>query len=308
MFNLKHKFMAVALLASTFIPQGHAAMTDDQLGLAMRNDIKKYMTTLKSQKIIFHWVDASDINPAGQYNTQYPSTAAHFKTYVEKQGRRIYNRRSAGDGDIEGPGLYMASDALISRAYGGEKSFGLIVGVLKPGARILPSYGGLAINAAISAEITKRGCAESRDYLGLLDTFDATCTKVKQLMVGKDASFAEGRIYSWGSESVTGCSGRNSTRDVVVPTGISSGSISGLETFVVYNPNLFSNIFGYTHKTTASGNAMADQVLSYLKGIQQMGTYANLISAKQMTDATIKAMTPAEVANFSRKYIVGCVP
>lgn len=303
MFN---KVLAVALLS--LLPQAHAAMTDAQLGTAMRNDINKYMTTLKSQKIIFHWVDASDINPAGQYNTQYPATAAHFKAYVEKQGRRIYNRRSAGDSDIEGPGLYMASDALISRAYGGEKSFGLIVGVLKPGARILPSYGGLAISPTISAEITKRGCAESRDYLGLLDTFDATCTKVKQLMVGKDASFADGRIYSWGAEDVTGCSGRNSTRDVVVPTGVSAGSISGLETFVVYNPNLFSNIFGYTHKTTASGNAMADQILSYLKGIEKMGTYGGLISAKQMSDTSIKAMTPAEVSSFSRKYIVGCVP
>lgn len=300
------KNIACLTIASMCLIPSAFAMTDSELGTAMRKDISKYMITLKSPKLIFHWVDASDVTPQGQYNNKFPSTSPQFKAYVEKQGKKVYNKRSSGDRDIEGPGMYMASDPFISRSYGGGKSFGLVVGLIKPGARILGSFGSWAIDPTIAGEISKRGCS-AYGYDDIIDTYDATCNKVKQLMVGKDASFAEGRLYNWGSENVAGCRSRNPKRDL-------SGSASVLnnmgsqETFVVYNPNLFSDIYGYTHKTGVSGNSLADQIQSYLKGLQKTGARSDLVSDEQMKDAAIKPMAPAEIAKFSQQYILGCIP
>jgi hypothetical protein len=304
MFNLKHKLVAAALLTTSILPQAFAAMTDAQLSLAMRNDIKKYIVTVKSPKIIFHWVDASDINPAGQYNTKFPSTAPHFKTYVQKQGARILTKRPAADPDLYGQGLYLASSPTESRSYGGQNSFGLIVGILSPGARLLAQSGDLPMEASISAEIARRGCGDNGGYIALLDTFDVKCTKVKQILVGADVSFADGRLYNWGGESSRGCSGMNPARDF---TAVRGHDISDLQTFVAYNTKLFTGIFGYTHKTSVSGNAMADQILSYLKGLQTLGVYDNLISKDQMKDASIKAMSDADVKKFSQANILGCL-
>jgi hypothetical protein len=291
-----------ALLA----PAAQAAMTDAQLAQAMRADVAKYIATIDAPKILFHWVDASDINPPRQYDTQYAATAPHYRDYVQKQGRRIYNRRSQGDGDIEGPGLYMATDPFVSRAYGGSRRYGLIVGVLKKGARVFVGDGlSLTIAPTILAEIKSRGCTEvDYGYDYLLDTFNPTCNKIKQLLVGADASFADARIYSWSHDSVTGCSSRNFTRDIKMPRGYDRNT--GAETFVIYNPNAFSSVFGYTHKSLPSGNAMADNVLSYLKGTQQL-TGTSLIAVEQMSNNAIKGMTQAQIAAFSQQNIFGCV-
>lgn len=307
LFNLKHKLVAAALLTSTVLPQAFAALSDAQLTLAMRNDIKKYIITVKSPKIIFHWVDASDINPAGQYNTKYPSTAPHFKTYVQKQGARILTKRPAADPDLYGQGLYLASSPTESRSYGGQNSFGLIVGVLRSGARLLAQTGDLPMDANISAEIARRGCGDNGGYIALLDTFDPKCTKIKQQLVGADVSLADGRIYDWGGDQARGCASMNPRRDLVAAPGQDAAGLERLQTFVAYNPNLFSSVFGYTHKTSVSGNGMADQILSYLKGLQTLGVYDNLISKDQMKDASIKAMSDAEVRKFSVANILGCV-
>ncbi len=279
------------------------AMSDKQLGDEMRADISKYMSTIKKEKIIFHWVDASDINPKGEYNTAYEPTAAHYTSYVEKQGRRIYRRRRAGDSDIEGPGLYMASDALVSRAYGGQRNYGLIVGVLKPGAKVLTGSGlTLTIETSLKAEIQNRGC-NAYNYETILDTFNDACQKVKQLLVGKDASFANGRIYSWSNRHVEGCSDRNISRDVSFPSQVSS--YYEPETFVVYNTGLFGDIFGFTHKTTTPKNKFASQILSYLKGLE-LSSGVEVLPDLQMDNDSIKAMSSAEVKSFSQEYILGC--
>lgn len=280
------------------------SMTDKELGEGMRQDISKYMSTIKKEKILFHWVDASDINPRGQHNTAHDPSAAHYKTYVEKQGRRIYNRRRSGDSDIEGPGLYMASDALVSRAYGGQRSYGLIVGVLKVGAKVLTGSGlTLTIANDLSNEIKSRGC-NAYNYETILDTFNNECLKIKQLLVAKDASFANGRIYSWSNRHVEGCSDREVSRDVSFPANVSSYYES--ETFVVYNTELFSDIFGFTHKTVKPNDKLASDILSYLKGVEQT-TGQELLPDLQMENDAIKAMSKSDIDKFSQKYILGCV-
>ena len=294
------------LTLTAFISSAYG-MSDAELGKAMRAELDKTLVTVKAPKLIFHWVDASDINPPGQYNTAYPATATHFKTYVEKQGKRIYNRRNRGDSDIAGPGLYMAAGPLISRSYGGEKSFGLIVGLVKPGARIVPSHTTLTIDTKLASEIAKRGCTEAYDYLSLLDTYEPACIKVKQLLVGKDISFADGRLYTWAAGNIPGCSDTQPERDIVITQG-KKEDYSSLDTFVAYHPNLFSKIYGYTHKTKLSGDKLADEVLSYLKGIEAMGLYSGLISEQQIKDPAIKAMSAAQVKSFSQKYAFGCTP
>ena len=299
-FNLKNLTLFSTL---SFLSFSAFSMTDKELGNEMRKDISKYMSTIKKEKIIFHWVDASDINPKGEYNTAYEPTAAHYTTYVEKQGKRIYRRRRSGDSDIEGPGLYMASDALVSRAYGGQRSYGLIVGVLKPGAKVLTGSGlSLNIDSNLKSEIQNRGC-NAYNYETILDTFNDACQKVKQLLVGKDASFANGRIYSWSSRHVSGCSDRNVSRDVSFPAQVSS--YYEPETFVVYNTGLFSNIFGFTHKTVSPKNSLATDILSYLKGVE-LHTGSEVLPDLQMDNDSIKAMTTSEVKKFSQKYILGC--
>lgn len=293
-------FVSSLILCS---PQAFS-MTDKQLGEAMRQDISKYMSTIKKEKILFHWVDASDINPRGQYNTAYDPSATHYSTYVEKQGRRIYNRRRSGDSDIEGPGLYMASDPLVSRAYGGKRNYGLVVGVLRPGAKVLTGTGiNLTISSEISTEIKSRGC-QAYNYETILDTFNNECLKIKQILVGKDASFANGRIYSWSNRSVEGCSDRNISRDVNFISNVNS--YYEPETFVVYNKDLFSDIFGFTHKTTKATNKLAGEILSYLKGVE-VSTGQELLPDMQMDNDEIKTMSKSDVDKFSQKYILGCV-
>lgn len=306
MFNLKLAGVLVtSVLVQLSMPSAHA-MTDSELSGAMRNDIKKYLTTVKSPKLIFHWVDSSDINPPGQYNTQYPSIAPHFRDYVAKQGRRVYNRRISGDNDIAGPGLYMAAGPIVSRSYGGQKSFGLIVGLIKPGSKILGSLNsGLPLHATIASEVTKRGCREN-DYANIIDTYDAACVKVKQILVGSDISFADGRIYSWSNDTMDGCKSMNPVRDLVIPTS-KVREYEYLNTFVAYNPNLFSAVFGYTHKSVNSGNQMADAILAYLKGLETQGLYNGLISKAQMSNPAIKAMGPNDMKKFSQQFILGCV-
>lgn len=300
-------FKTLIILTLTAFISSAFAMSDAELARGMRAEMDKKLVTIKSPKLIFHWADASDLNPPRQYNTQYPSTAVHFKTYVEKQGKRIYNRRNRNDSDIAGPGLYMAAGPLISRSYGGEKSFGLIVGLLKPGARIVPDHTSLDISAKLASEIAKRGCSNVFDYQGLLDTYEPSCIKVKQLLVGSDISFADGRLYTWATGTIPGCRDLQPERDIVITQGRKEDYRS-LDTFVAYHPNLFSKIFGYTHKTKLSGDQLADDVLSYLKGIESMGLHRGLISADQMKDSSIKTMSPTQVKSFSHKYAFGCIP
>lgn len=303
-YKVRTMFKSIAFLAAAGLCANTFAMTDAQLGKAMREDMAKYMTTIKAPKLLFHWVDASDINPKGEYNVGYAPTAAHYETYVEKQGRRIYNNRRSGDSDIEGPGLYMASDPLVSRSYGGERNYGLIVGVLKVGAKVVTGSGmNLVIDPVIKSEIQKRGCNPS-SYESVLDTFDKKCSKIKQLMVGKDASFADGRIYSWGSNHVEGCSDRDIARDVKFPAKMSSWSEP--ETFVVYNKNLFSKIFGFTHKSLPSSSKEGNAILSYLKGYEQV-TGKELLPDLQMDNDVIAGMSESQVEKFSRDNILGCV-
>lgn len=290
--------LSAALLATFVLPKAFA-MSDVDLAKAMRADINKYLVTVKSPRLIFHWVDSSDINPPGQYNTKYPANAPHYRAYVEKQGRKILNKRNPRDPDIAGPGLYMASDALVSRQYGGKKSFGLVVGLLKPGAKLFTQIWPRAIDSNLVAEIRNRGCSQS-DYTAILDTAEANCTKIKQLLVGNDISFASGRIYGWvNAQHQLGCAFNNRREIPSMTNG------DRLDTFVAYNSNLFSNVYGFTHKSTLSGDPLADQILSYVKGLS-LSNYANMISQDQMQDQSIKAMNSNEIANFSKKYVFGC--
>lgn len=280
------------------------AMSDAQLAQAMRSDMEKYMSTIKAEKYIFHWVDASDINPPRQYDTRYAPTAEHYKAYVEKQGRRIYNNRRSGDSDIEGPGLYMASDPMVSRAYGGSRRYGLIVGKLRVGAKVVTGSGAgldLTIAADIRQEIAARGCSAA-SYTAILDTFNRECSKVKQLLVGRDASFADGRIYSWGQAMYSDCYNRDIRNDVIFP---SAARYHDTETFVVYNKNLFSEIYGFTHQSVPGNNAEANEILSYLKGIEE-STRRDILPDLQMDNDAIRALSRTQIEKFIEKNILGC--
>ena len=87
-------------LAFAFATPAFAAMSDAQLAQAMRADIAKYMITLKTPRLIFHWADSSDITPQGQYNQSHPGNSPSFKAYVDKQGSKIFRARSNGDIDL----------------------------------------------------------------------------------------------------------------------------------------------------------------------------------------------------------------
>lgn len=306
---MNFKFLTLSLALSTVVP-AFAAMTDAQLSQAMRADINKYTFTLKTPRMIFHWADASDITPQGQFNKPHPGNFSSFKAYVDKQGSKIFRARDPRDYDIEGPGLYLAGSPTSTRAYGGQKSFGLIVGLIKPGAKILNGDGANSFSAAIQAEITARGCSAS-DYNSLLDTAgDVKCTKVKQLLVGSDASFADGRMYNYSNAYlIEGCSKRSPYKDIQAPAS-KIRDFEGLDTFVAYSSRLFSEVMGVTHKSTISGHALSDQLLSYLKGLQVHGLAADagqaIVSQEQLNNTAIKAMSRAEIQKFSQKYILGC--
>ena len=302
------KLTSFALFLS-FSTSAFAAMTDAQLAQSMRAELGKSLVTVKAPKLIFHWVDASDIMPAGQFNASLPAVGANFNAYVDKQGSKIFRARSGKDYDIEGPGLYLASDPLSTRGYGGQKSFGLIVGVLRPGAKIVPGDRSLDISAAIASEIKTRGCDLST-YNELLDVADSPkCTKIKQLLVGSDISFADARIYSYGTGQIEGCSSRNPFKELAVPS-TRARDYEGNDTFVAYSSRAFSEIMGFTHKTTVSKHALSNEVLSYLKGLQannliQYAQYS-VVSAEQLANPAIKAMSKADIAKFSQKHIMGC--
>ena len=284
-------------------------MNDVQLAQSMRAELGKSLITVKSPKLIFHWVDASDIMPAGQFNASLPATGPSFAAYVNKQGSKIFRARNGKDYDVEGPGLYLASDPLSTRSYGGQKSFGLIVGLLRPGAKIVPGDRNLTMAAAIASEISARGCALTT-YAELLDVADSPkCTKIKQLLVGADISFADARIYSYSQGEIEGCRTRSPFKELAVPAS-RARDYEGNDTFVAYSSRAFSEIMGVTHKTTVSGHALSNEILSYLKGLQvnnliQFAQYG-VASPEQLSNPAIKAMSKAEIAKFSQKYIMGC--
>jgi hypothetical protein len=231
-----------------------------------------------------------------------------FQAYVNNQGSKIFRARKNGDADIEGPGLYLASDPASTRHYGGQKSFGLIVGRIKVGAKIFNGDSTGAIAANILAEVNARGCSTYGSYQEILDSTDSKCTKVKQLLVGTDISFADGRMYQYGGSLIHGCSQRNSYKDIAVPAA-KQRELNGLDTFVAFHSRLFTEVIGITNKTKMSGSPLATQVLSYLKGLQANGLNDGsypLVSDEQLKDAKIPAMSKADVAKFSQKYILGC--
>lgn len=285
-------------------------MSDAELSQELRKDIDQYIITLKSPKLAFHWVDASDVNPPKQFDVQYPATAAHYKTYVDKAGSAIYNKLSPKAYDIAGPGLYMSSHPSYSRSYGGKKRFGLIVGLVKPGAKIFTNlgYGGEKINAKLIKELQARDCGVN-NYSDILDSSEIGCTRIKQLLVGKDISFADARLYGWtGREPSPGCSSINLIRDMDKRNSKSTKSdLENLDTFVVYSSRLFSSVYGYTHRSTADGDLLSNQILSYLKGqdIEGLST-ERILSEAQAADSMIKPMSRSEIEKFSQKYIFGC--
>ncbi|MES2527432.1 MAG: hypothetical protein V4598_10105 [Bdellovibrionota bacterium] len=306
--NLKLTFaIAFSLTTSAF-----AAMTDAQLAQGMRTDINKYTFTMKTARLVFHWADASDITPQGQFKNSLPAIGPSFPAYVNKQGGKIFRARDVRDGDIEGPGLYLAGSPTSTRSYGGQKSFGLIVGLIRPGSKILNGDGANAIAPNLLAEITARGCqVYDNNYNTILDSAgDAKCLKIKQLLVGSDASFVDGRMYNYSNTyMIHGCSQRNPYKDIQAPAS-KIRDFEGLDTFVGYSTKLFSEVMGITNKTTVSNHALSNQVLSWLKGLQthnlaQDAGYV-ISSPEQMADAKIPAMSKAEIAKFSQKYILGC--
>ncbi len=305
---MKFKMLSLSL-ALTMGSPAFAAMSDAQLAQGMRADLAKYLITLKTPRLIFHWADASDITPQGQYNKSIPATGPSFKAYVDKQGAKVYRSRDPRDYDIEGPGLYLATNPLSTRNYGGQKSFGLIVGLVRPGAKILNGDGQNTFATNIASEIQSRGCS-AYDYNALIDSAgDAKCTKVKQLLVGSDISFADGRLYNYSNTiMIEGCNRRSPYKDISASAS-KIRDYEGLDTFVGYSSKLFTEVFGITNKTTVSNHAFSNEVLSWLKGLQVHGlAYSGMAisSPDQLQDAKIKAMSKAEIARFSQKYIMGC--
>ena len=156
-----------------------------------------------------------------------------------------------------------------------------------------------------------KGCNSAYgEYTYLLDVAgDQKCTKIKQLLVGTDISFADGRLYNYGTGLIHGCSKRSPYKDINVPAS-RQRDMDGLDTFVAYHSRLFSEVVGITNKTKIGTHALSNQVLSYLKGLQVNGLAQNasysLVSDEQLKDTKIPAMSKADIAKFSQKYIMGC--
>jgi hypothetical protein len=292
-----------------FISGAEARMSDAELTLALRRELEPHIITVNAPKLVFHWTNASDILPRGQFNQQFPVTAPSFAAFIDTQGRKIFNRRSERDPDIEGPGLYMASDPVVSREYGGQRSFGLIVGLLKPGARLIASRS-MPMSNALKLELQARSCSATT-FVDLLDTADQACTRVKQLLVGRDISFADGRLYSWGSQEVPGCRSRSNFSQSFTGSAAVKADIRHHETFVIYSRNAFSEVYGYTNLTVATGAGTGARILSWLKSLEKSGeinTWGNkkLVSDEQLADARIPVMTNAQIRGFSTSFILGC--
>jgi hypothetical protein len=117
-------------------------------------------------------------------------------------------------------------------------------------------------------------------------------------------------MYNYSNTyNIFGCNKRDPYLDIAAPAS-RIRDFEGLDTFVAYSSRLFSQIIGITNKTTVSGDALSDQVLSYLKGLQVNGLAADagmaISSPEQLKDTRIKAMSKADLAKFSQKYIMGC--
>ncbi|MCE3011706.1 MAG: hypothetical protein LW878_01450 [Proteobacteria bacterium] len=79
------KSLSVALLrVASFLSFEALALNDSELSLLMRRELSQNITTLKAPKLMFHWVDASDLTPRGQYNSQFKATDPRFVEYVNK--------------------------------------------------------------------------------------------------------------------------------------------------------------------------------------------------------------------------------
>lgn len=291
-----------------FLTSHAFAMSDSELVQKMRKEVQPLMVSVKAPKLVFHWADASDITPQGQFNSVYPANAPHFVSYVEKQGKKVYAKRHPRDRDMAGPGLYMAADPLASRSYGGEKSFGLVVGLVDTRAQLIYQNEMRVFSHPVLQELAHRGCTKAFSVDQLLTTNDSVCTKIKQLFLGQDLSFAVGSMYGWGTRPLPGCTGRNTTQDLVMKFKSQLKN----DTFVTYSPKMFSEIFGVTHKTVDGGSVLGKQILSYLKGLQELKNSnqfyisLDLLSKEQMANPRIKAMTKAEVERFTKKYTLGC--
>lgn len=300
---------SLALMSALLLTLTKAyAMTDAELQSAMRAEVAPHLFTIKKPRLFFHWVDASDLTPKGQYDLQLASNSNQFAEYVAKESKKIVNQRSERDQDMAGPGMYLANDPLISRGYGGAKRYGLVVGKINTKARILPSFYDMKFSKPIVLEFEKRGCTTGENVIEILDTTEISCTKIKQLLVGKDASFIDGRLYSWSSMAsyIPGC-----TFDLSGETTmqVRNNYPMQFETLVAYNKNLFSEVVGFTHKSSlTSGSSLGNSVLSYLKTLAAQGltNRFTLISDEQKNDSTIPLMNQSDLTNFTKNNIFGC--
>lgn len=300
-------FKTLSLISLLSISTLTHAMTDTELTSKLRAEADKYTVSFKQPKMFFHWVDASDITPKGQYNGVFDSNNPMFAAYVQKNGGYIARQRSPKDDDIAGPGLYMAADPLVSRSYGGEKTYGLITGVINPKAKLIAleyNQTGELPNDVIN-ELKARGCSDE-NLLNLLDTKDKACTKIKQLLLGKGKLYLDGRIYSWSTNGnyLPGCKFNNQMNDLIL--GAKADPTNNMDTLVAYTTDLFTEIHGFTHKTKpTSSDPNGNLILSYLK--TNNGIAGNqLLSAEQLKDASIKTLSKSENETFTKKFIWGC--
>jgi hypothetical protein len=315
MNTIKSSTILVSLLITGLQISNAKAMSDADLFQNMRKQTSKYIVNLKKPRMFFHWVDASDITPKGQYEEAFEATDSIFAKYVSKQGSKILNQRSDSDHDIAGPGLYLASDPLISRSYGGKNRYGLIVGITKANAKFFVQSFNATFSSDIAKEIESRGCNSGDSVIELLDSTNPNCTKIKQLLIGKDLSFADARIYNWAtfSKSLPGCTVGDSNNELIPQSNVTKDN-QKLDTIVAFSTNLFSEIYGFTHKSKLSTKSEnARKILSYLKGLQgyknQMGKFQNInfVSAAQLQDSSIVPMSNSEMAEFTSKNILGCL-
>ena len=283
------------------------ALSDADLQAKMRKDVEPYIVTLKQPKIYFHWVDASDVAPKGQLDAVLDSKAQKFIDYSATQSKKVYNQRSEKDADIAGPGFYLAQDPFYTRRYGGQKRFGLIVATIKPGTRLHSASYSQTFSKEVSNELAARQCS-ARSAVDLIDSAEKNCTPIKKLLLGQD-SFIQGRLYNYGSfaSQMTGCSRYDVSSDVVNLSTKQSNS-ERQDTIVAYNLSLFSEINGYTHKSTMNAKTpVANKILSFLKTASLDKALATqLISNEQMADSSIPVMSAGEMGTFTKTNILGC--
>jgi hypothetical protein len=284
------------------------AISDADLQAKMRKDVEPYIVTLKKPKLFFHWVDASDVAPKGQIDAVLESRAQKFIDYSETQSKKVFNQRSEKDRDIAGPGFYLAQDPFYTRRYGGQKRFGLIVATIMTGTRLHAASYGQVFSKEVLNELAARQC-DATDGVSLIDSTNKNCTKIKQLLLGQDLSFILGRLYNYGSNApqMTGCNKYDVTSDVLA-LGSKQALSERQDTIVAYNLNLFSDLNGFTHKSTTNAKTPeANKILSFLKtaSLDKM-TGTQLISNEQMADKSIPVMSASEMSAFTKANILGC--